>query len=264
MSAQPVVSGQRQSPIDICTEEVVNERKKRSLTDDARPLKIDYSPLIGVSMNIENNGHGWKLNVPDEYARKCPLTGGTLGRDEYRLLQIHAHWGRTSTIGSEHTVNGKTYPAEVHLVHWNVTKYSSPTEAQNHSRDGIAVVGVFVELGEQPHPILSIINGLIPAILYKNDKKSFSNEHLDLNKLIPERHNPNYWFYLGSLTTPPFSESVLWIVMKKPIFASESQINEFRKLYEKERDNSANHHVEENFRDVQRLNDRPILDVDSI
>ncbi|XP_075680851.1 carbonic anhydrase 1-like [Dermatophagoides pteronyssinus] len=257
------VTGKRQSPIDIRTENVVNERTKRSvLQDGSKPLYIDYSPLTGVQLTIQNTGHGWQLSIPDEHAKNCEITGGTLGSDHYRLLQIHAHWGRDSNTGSEHTVNGRTYPCELHLVHWNATKYSNPKQAQTQSKDGLAVIGVFVEIGCEQHPIFAIIDSLIPTIPYKGDKKSVQNEHLDLNQLVPDRHSPNYWFYLGSLTTPPYNESVLWHLMKTPIRASEKQIAEFRKLYEKDSSSDANHNVKENYRDVQDLHGRPILDID--
>ncbi|KPL96889.1 glycosyl transferase [Sarcoptes scabiei] len=251
------MNGTRQSPIDIQTRIV-----KRSADDpDRNSLKIDYSPLKGVSMSIENTGHGWQLNIPDQYAQECPITGGHLRNDHYRLLQIHAHWGKNCSNGSEHTINGKSYPSEIHLVHWNVSKYSTPIEAQNNSKDGLAVIGVFVQLCQTPHPILTMIDSLLPSIPFKGDKKMVQNGEMDLNLLIPDRHSPNYWFYLGSLTTPPFSESVLWFVMKTPIRASESQIVAFRQLYSRERNEHSNHLVDENFRDVQDRNNRAIVDV---
>lgn len=176
------VTGKRQSPIDIRTENVVNERTKRSvLQDGSKPLYIDYSPLTGVQLTIQNTGHGWQLSIPDEHAKNCgkkksffnfqikidlfliEITGGTLGSDHYRLLQIHAHWGRDSKTGSEHTVNGRTYPCELHLVHWNATKYSNPKQAQTQSKDGLAVVGVFVEIGCEQHPIFAIIDSKLFA-----------------------------------------------------------------------------------------------------
>lgn len=235
--------GKRQSPIDIKTCEAVHERVKRSI--DSQPLQIDYSKLNGVEMTLENTGHGWQLKVPDEVAAKCrkliqirfysalqlitlfhipylAITGGKL-KDKYQLLQIHAHWGKNSHSGSEHTINGKTYPAEIHLVHWNI-KYKKASIAQENP-DGLAVIGVFVELGEKSHPVLSIISGTVPSIPYKGDRKLIKNDHLELNQLIPKRESPNYWFYSGSLTTPPYSESVQWVVMKTPIFANESQVN---------------------------------------
>lgn len=191
-------------------------------------------------MTLENTGHGWQLKVPDDVAAKCrkcdcfisalvidffsqlEITGGKL-KDKYQLLQIHAHWGKNSNSGSEHTINGKTYPAEIHLVHWNI-KYKKASIAQENP-DGLAVIGVFVELGEKSHPALSIINGAFSSIRFKGDQKSIQNVHLELNQLIPKRDSPTYWFYNGSLTTPPYNESVQWVIMKTPIFANESQVN---------------------------------------
>merc|ERR1712240_817155 len=75
------------------------------------------------------------------------LTGGAL-QGEYQLWQFHAHWGDCDEKGSEHTVEGKMYPAELHLVHWNKSKYSSPNEAAGEP-DGLAVLGMFLEVGEK-------------------------------------------------------------------------------------------------------------------
>ena len=90
------------------------------------------------------------------------------------MWQFHAHWGSCDEKGSEHTVDGKMYPAEVtksynakllkhncapstrdcitfqlHLVHWNRTKYSSPNEAAGEP-DGLAVLGMFLEVTDFP------------------------------------------------------------------------------------------------------------------
>ena len=64
------MTGNRQSPIDIQTSDVVAPRSKRSAGEDCA-LKVDYSALTGVEMEIENTGHGWKLNIPDELAQSC-------------------------------------------------------------------------------------------------------------------------------------------------------------------------------------------------
>lgn len=61
----------------------------------------------------------------------------------YKLEQFHCHWGCTSDRGSEHTVDGRAYAGELHLVHWNCSKYSSFGEAAGYP-DGLAVLGVFL------------------------------------------------------------------------------------------------------------------------
>jgi len=58
---------------------------------------------------------------------------------------MHAHWGSCAGHGSEHTVNGKQYDAELHIVHFN-TKYGTPENAADKP-DGLAVLGIFIEVG---------------------------------------------------------------------------------------------------------------------
>ena len=71
-----------------------------------------------------------------------PLPQGQL----YSLEQFHAHWGGSSSVGSEHLVDGKSYAAELHLVFWN-TRYNNFKEAMKQP-GGLTVLGVFLEEGE--------------------------------------------------------------------------------------------------------------------
>lgn len=71
------------------------------------------------------------------------LRGGPLGSDVYKLQQWHCHWGARNGEGSEHTVDGRSFSGELHLVHWNTSKYNSFAEAAGQA-DGLAVLGVFL------------------------------------------------------------------------------------------------------------------------
>lgn len=71
------------------------------------------------------------------------LRGGPLGSDVYKLQQWHCHWGAANGEGSEHTVDGRSFSGELHLVHWNTSKYNSFNEAAGQE-DGLAVLGVFL------------------------------------------------------------------------------------------------------------------------
>lgn len=255
------VTGLRQSPIDIRTSsQAPQSRKKRSVGEDI-PLSINYSAITGApGLTLENTGHGWKLNIPDEVARKCPVSGGPLGSDEYRLLQVHSHWGKDSSCGSEHTLDGRSFPCEIHLVHWNATKYADPLEAMECTNDGLAVVGTFVQLSadQSSAPLDVVIKGL-GQIPYKGDKVPVGNSvELDLNQLVPGRESPKYFNYLGSLTTPPFCESVIWIVLEQPIDAQEAQIAQFRQMNKNDSSTGEFVALVENYREVQQLNDRNI------
>lgn len=64
---------------------------------------------------------------------------------EYQLEQFHCHWGKTDDVGSEHTIDGKSFAGELHLVHWNRTKYKSFADAAQYP-DGLCVLGIFLQV----------------------------------------------------------------------------------------------------------------------
>lgn len=102
------VSGTKQSPIDIRTDAC-------SCRETSKALVIQYPDAIPAA-TLKNSGYGWVVNIPKDQASKAWLTGGPLD-DWYRLEQFHAHWGADCDCGSEHTVNGHSYAAEVSMSH---------------------------------------------------------------------------------------------------------------------------------------------------
>lgn len=209
--------GKRQSPIDIVTDNVVDG----SAVTKEKPLKWKYS--TEHCLNIENTGASWKVNVNGDGSS---LSGGPLDH-EYELWQFHAHWGSDDAQGSEHTVNGKMYPAELHLVHWN-KKYESPNIAAGQP-DGLAVLGFFMEVGKSHEEFEKVVKALA-KIKNKNDKCDLELDlKLDCNNFFPEESSA-FWTYEGSLTTPPLLESVIWHVFQKPIQVSVEQMKAMRSM----------------------------------
>ena len=100
------VTGTRQSPVDIRTDAC-------GCRDTSKPLVIQYPDNI-TAATLANSGYGWVVNIPRDDALKTSLTGGPL-EEKYVLEQFHAHWGPDCDCGSEHTINGKSYAAEVSL-----------------------------------------------------------------------------------------------------------------------------------------------------
>ncbi|TRZ02623.1 hypothetical protein DNTS_018262, partial [Danionella cerebrum] len=208
----PLANGVRQSPIDIVS-------KAAKFDGELKPLCLKYDGCS--SLEILNNGHSFQVTYADD--TDCStLTGGPVS-GTYRLKQFHFHWGAADNKGSEHTVDGKCYAAELHLVHWN-TKYPSFGDATSKP-DGLAVVGVFLEVGKE-NPQLQRILDAFEVIQSKGKQSSFSQ--FNPRVLIPKCLD--YWTYLGSLTTPPLLESVTWIVCKHTISISPAQMKKFRTL----------------------------------
>uniref|UniRef100_A0A8C5QQ41 Carbonic anhydrase n=1 Tax=Leptobrachium leishanense TaxID=445787 RepID=A0A8C5QQ41_9ANUR len=209
----PIASGNAQSPIDIKSNEAKTDGSLKSLS-------INYSP--GSIKSIVNIGHSFHV-VSDDKENASVVKGGPL-QGTYHLNQFHFHWGPSNDFGSEHTVNGKGYAAELHLVHWNSDKYASFAEATKNP-DGCAVLTVFLEVGSA-HPGLQKVVEALGHIKTKDQQAAFTN--FDAASLLPA--SLDYWTYFGSLTHPPLLECVTWVIFREPIKASADQINKFRTL----------------------------------
>ena len=151
-------------------------------------------------VNIINNGHTIQVNYD---------TGSSIEVDgkAYDLIQFHFH------APSEHSINGKLADAEIHLVHRSTDRK-------------LAVVGILINKGPANSTIQSFWNNL-PAEagpLQKTDAKVNANDFLPAIQTT--------YRYAGSLTTPPCTEGVQWIVMTQPITFSEEQLATFTKLFE--------------------------------
>ena len=163
---------------------------------DLEPVQFDYRPS---AFRIIDNGHTVQVNVGDS---SITLTGKT-----YELVQFHFH------RPSEEKVNGRNFDMVAHLVH----------KADDGS---LAVVAVLMERGDE-NPFIQTLWNNMP--LEKNVSVSPPAPIINPASLLPA--NRNYYTYMGSLTTPPCTEGVLWLVMKQPVQVSQDQINIFSRLY---------------------------------
>ncbi|XP_027239742.1 carbonic anhydrase 5B, mitochondrial isoform X2 [Cricetulus griseus] len=235
-----VPAGDRQSPINI--------RWRDSVYDPGlKPLTISYDPA--TCLHIWNNGYSFLVEFEDS-TDKSVIEGGPLEHN-YRLKQFHFHWGAIDAWGSEHTVDSKCYPAELHLVHWNAVKFGSFEDAALEE-NGLAVIGVFLKLGKHHKELQKLVDTL-PSIKHKDTLVEFGS--FDPSCLMPTC--PDYWTYSGSLTTPPLSESVTWIIKKQPVEVDRDQLEQFRTLLvtsegEKEK------RMVDNFRPLQPLMNRTV------
>ncbi|MEC5159700.1 MULTISPECIES: carbonic anhydrase [unclassified Janthinobacterium] len=163
---------------------------------DLEQISFDYKPS---SFNVVDNGHTVQVGVG----------GGnylTVQGRMYELLQFHFH------RPSEERINGKGYEMVVHLVH-------------KDAEGKLAVLAILLERGRPQSTIQTVWNNLP---LEKHEVASPSIV-LDPMEMLPQRRD--YFTYMGSLTTPPCSEGVLWLVMKEPQQASPAQMALFSRLY---------------------------------
>uniref|UniRef100_A0A8C5NG07 Carbonic anhydrase n=1 Tax=Gouania willdenowi TaxID=441366 RepID=A0A8C5NG07_GOUWI len=230
----PIANGPRQSPIDIVPGQA-------SYDAGLKPLNLQYDP--STCLEILNNGHSFQVTFIDDTDSSTLRDGPISG--VYRLKQFHFHWGASDDKGSEHTVAGTKYPAELHLVHWN-TKYPNFGDAASKP-DGLAVVGVFLKL--------LYLNALLIDFLCFLQGKQTSFANFNPATLLPGCLD--YWTYDGSLTTPPLLESVTWIVCKEPISVSPEQMAKFRSLLFSA-EGEAECCMVDNYRPPQPLKGRPV------
>jgi carbonic anhydrase len=164
---------------------------------DLEPIKFDYKPS---TLRIIDNGHTVQVN----YAEGSSITVSGV---RYDLKQFHFH------NPSEERVEGKIYDMIAHVVHL--------------SADGrLAVVAVLMEAG-LPNPFIASLWPHLP--LESGREISLPEVVVDINNLLPESRN--YYAYMGSLTTPPCTEGVLWLVMKNPVSVASEQVGIFGKTY---------------------------------
>jgi carbonic anhydrase len=162
---------------------------------DLPKLEFEY-----YSANVDeiNNGHSIQQNIKPGSFLRIPE------RDtNFQLKQFHFH------SPSEHTINGKFFAMEIHFVHTD--------------KDGeLMVAGVMVDEGEE-HPVLNKLWAFMPENPGETRQEPIGFEETDLLPATRE-----YYAYSGSLTTPPCSEGVKWVVLKTPIQASSKQISTFQ------------------------------------
>ncbi|XP_073506878.1 carbonic anhydrase 12 [Phyllobates terribilis] len=213
-----------------------------------KPIQLyGYNASSNDHFIISNNGHTVSVSLPPSMYIDLPPF-------RYIAAQLHFHWGSlTGHGGSEHCVGGKKFAAEMHIVHYN-SKYANVGTAMEVS-DGLAVLGIFIEIGSFNSAYDNIISRLT-RIKYKG--QSFQIPGFNIRHLVPESLD-EYYRYEGSLTTPPCNPSVLWSVFRNPIFISEEQLLLLESaLYCTERNSSSSVEMIDNYRRLQQEGDRRV------
>ncbi|MEZ5728808.1 MAG: carbonic anhydrase family protein [Burkholderiaceae bacterium] len=167
---------------------------------DLAPIEFDYR---AVDASIIDNGHTIQIDV-------APGNSIAVMGRRYELKQFHFH------RPSEERVNGKVYDMVAHLVHKDL--------------DGrLAVVAVLMQRGDSPNARHPLVQRLWNNMPLEAGMRVAMPEPIDLLQLLPT--DRRYFTYMGSLTTPPCSEGVLWMVMKSPAEVSHDQVAIFSRLY---------------------------------
>ena len=200
--------GQSQSPIDIISDSTTK--------DSGQFISIKFKTGITA---IENLGHTIQLDFKEG---STTIAGG----QTYASKQFHFH------TPSEHMIDGITYPMEMHIV--NVLKDSGDMKNPQY-----LVIGLLFKMGRENAFIKEFLNA-IPGEEGKDTLPAGAVRFEDLFLTPPKKEEAGYYSYHGSLTTPPYSESVHWIVKKYILEASPEQITAIEK---KEGDNARHVHA---------------------
>ena len=176
------------------------------------PIAFDYKPS---PLKIIDNGHTIQVNY-------APGSTIGIGGSQYELAQFHFH------KPSEEKINGKAYAMVAHLVH-------------KDKAGKLAVVAVLFDSGNE-HPTVKMLWSNLPR--EKEKEMAPARITIDATSFLPS--DRTYYTFSGSLTTPPCSEGVTWLVLKNPVQVAKAQVDAFGALYAM------------NARPVQPLNGRPI------
>ncbi|MFN8476066.1 MAG: carbonic anhydrase family protein [Anaerolineae bacterium] len=159
-------------------------------------LKFDYKPS---PLNVLNNGH----TIQGMYEAGSTLTVDGV---PYKLVQFHFH------NPSEHEANGKLDAMELHLVHQNAD-------------GGLAVVGVWIEPGAENKALAPVFSNLPKE---QQEAKVVPGATVNAAGFLPATQT--YYRYDGSLTTPPCTQGVKWLVMSTPVTASAEQLAAYKAI----------------------------------
>jgi carbonic anhydrase len=201
----------RQSPINL-------RRRRTTFVERLPKIRLRYPETVDVTLvNTGSPGEFATVRADVPQGAAHILLEGT----RWDLMQFHWH------TPSEHEMEGRKTPLEMHLVH-------------SRADGAFLVLAVFIRRGRANRALGPMFRAL-PEV--SGETRPVAN--VRLRELLPDRHES--FRYTGSLTTPPFTEPVRFIVFADPTLASRRQIGRFRQLF-----------PEGNSREVQRLNGRRV------
>uniref|UniRef100_A0A8C1I8M3 protein-tyrosine-phosphatase n=1 Tax=Cyprinus carpio TaxID=7962 RepID=A0A8C1I8M3_CYPCA len=242
-SAYPECGERNQSPVDIPDQDAQVSQECQELTLDG------FENKSSNRTTMKNTGKTVSIVLKNDYfVRGAGLPG------RFKAEKVEFHWGSTNgSAGSEHSINGKRFPVEMQIYFYNSDDFDSLSTAIKERRI-IAAMAVFFQVAKKDNIAAEpIITGLKRVV---HHEKETNLVPFILRDLLPSTLG-SYYRYTGSLTTPPCSKVVEWIIFSRPVYLSYHQLEAFYSIFTTEQQD----HVKSV--DYLRNNHRPTQDLDS-
>jgi carbonic anhydrase len=246
--------GKFQTPVPIKFAESIYNPSLGPLSFSVSGSPMKNHASIVFNMTLVNDGHKASLSFPDS-SFPTRLNFNDNAAYYARVSHIHWHWGNDNSKGSEHSLDGILYPMEAHLVMYNEALYGSFANAAR-APSGLAVFGLFFQIvpDNKGLPLMDRITAPMEEpsfqiLAHGVPRNEIVIPEVPIFTLFHDKLS-DYYRYMGSLTTPPCTENVLWTVSKIPVPITQMQLNRFRML----KYSGNNHSMVNNFRVLQALN----------
>ncbi|XP_005453604.1 receptor-type tyrosine-protein phosphatase gamma [Oreochromis niloticus] len=243
----PECAGNNQSPVDIADEQA-------QISQEYLKLELDkFNTESSNQTTMKNTGKTVAILLKDEY---FVAGAGLPGR--FKAEKMEFHWGQSNgSAGSEHSINGRRFPVEMQIYLYNPDDFDSLSAAIKERRI-VAAMAIFFELGQKDNPAVDpIIQGLKGVV--HHEKETYLRSFV-LRDLLPSSVD-SYYRYTGSLTTPPCSKVVEWIIFSRPVYLSHSQLEAFYSIFTTEQQDHVKsvEYLRNNFRPLQDLGNRKVF-----
>ncbi|XP_035517827.1 receptor-type tyrosine-protein phosphatase gamma isoform X2 [Morone saxatilis] len=246
-TSYPECAAKNQSPVDIADEQAL-------VSEEYQELVLEkFNTESSNQTTMKNTGKTVAVLLKDDYF----VSGAGLpGR--FKAEKMEFHWGQSNaSAGSEHSINGRRFPVEMQIYLYNSDDFDSLNAAIKERRI-IAAMAVFFELGQKDNPAVdAIIQGLKGVV---HHEKETNLRSFILRDLLPSSVD-SYYRYTGSLTTPPCSKVVEWIIFSRPVYLSHSQLEAFYSIFTTEQQDHVKSvdYLRNNFRPLQDLENRKVF-----
>ncbi|XP_014612121.1 PREDICTED: carbonic anhydrase 13-like [Polistes canadensis] len=214
----PESNGYNQSPINITTTIAIEEY------DEIEWIGHDEVPC---SMIMANDGNSVIVCGTWCGDRAYPLIKGGPLTNTYKFHSMMFHWGPSDNEGSEHTINDVRYAMELQFVHVKSDLFSPFQAAILNAKDGVVIVSSFFNIIPVDNPYLDYIVTNLRYIKQPGSKVYIPPFPLSW---LHNTEGNHYYAYHGSLTQPPCSEIVTWLIDPVPVPISSNQVAQFREI----------------------------------